>query len=200
MTPGYVTGIVLAAGRSRRLGKPKQLLPYAGTTLLGATVDVARRCRFDQLIVTLGASADDVRTRVPLDGVQVVVADDFGAGCSSSLRVALAHVDDESAGIVLMLGDQPGVSPETVARLVGECAGSPVAVCRYRDGVGHPFWLGRSIFGDLGRLHGDKGVWKLIDGADRSGTLAEVSVDGPVPLDVDTWDDYRRLLDSAAVG
>ncbi len=111
MTGRWVTGVVLAAGGSSRLGRPKQLLPYADTTVLGATVDVARGCGFDQLIVALGGAADAVREAVPLDDVEVVTVDDFRSGCSSSLRAALTQVDPRASGIVLMLGDQPGVSP-----------------------------------------------------------------------------------------
>src|SRR5690242_2514931 len=87
-----ITGVVLAAGASRRLGRPKQLLPYRDTTLLGATLDVARSAGFDQLIVTLGGAADAVRDRVSLDGADVVVVEHFGTGCSASLRVALERV------------------------------------------------------------------------------------------------------------
>jgi molybdenum cofactor cytidylyltransferase len=192
MTAARVTGVVLAAGRSTRLGTPKQLLPYRDTTVLGATVDAARSCGFDELIVTLGASADSVRATVALDDVDVVIADDSGSGCSASLRSALRRVDPSSAGIVLMLGDQPGLSPASVARLVSAGLDSPIAVCRYRDGIGHPFWLGRSVFGELQRLHGDKGVWKLIESG--RWPVTEIELDGTVPLDVDTWDDYERLL------
>lgn len=197
MRVARVTGVVLAAGRSSRLGTPKQLLPYAGTTLLGATVDVARRCAFDQLIVTLGGAAEEVRAAVALDDVEVVLAADFGSGCSSSLRVALANVDARSAGIVLMLGDQPGVRPCTVELLLAERGGSSVAVCRYSDGVGHPFWLGREVFRDLSALRGDKAVWKLVERAGSRGALGAVNIDRNTPLDVDTWADYERLLDSA---
>jgi len=191
MPRSAVTGVVLAAGASRRLGTPKQLLPYGDTTVLGATLDVARSCRFHQLIVTLGGAADAVRQAVPLDGVDVVVVDDAGTGCSASLRVALARVDPLASGIVVLLGDQPAMAVSTVERLIAAMTASPIAVCRYRDGIGHPFWLSRSMFGELAQLHGDKGVWKLIE----SGRYAvdELTVDGTVPLDVDTWDDYRRL-------
>jgi molybdenum cofactor cytidylyltransferase len=193
MTTGPVTGVVLAAGCSSRLGMPKQLLPYGDTTVLGASVDVARACGFDQLIVTLGGAAEAVRTAVPLNDVDVLTVDDPGSGCSSSLRHALTSVNPRASGIVLLLGDQPGVSPMTVERLLA-CACAPIAVCRYDDGIGHPFWLSRNVFGELGRLHGDKGVWKLIE----SGRFAvdEVPVAGPVPPDVDTWEDYRRLVTS----
>jgi molybdenum cofactor cytidylyltransferase len=194
MTAGRVTGVVLAAGNSRRLGTPKQVLPYRDTTLLGATLEVARSAGFDQLIVTLGGAAQAVRDAVRLDGADVVNVGDFGSGCSASLRVALGRVDPQAAGIVLMLGDQPRVQPATVRQLVAKGPSCAVMVCRYADGIGHPFWLSRSVFGELSQLHGDKGVWKLVQSGRHP--VRELEVDGPVPLDVDTWDDYRRLLES----
>ncbi len=126
----------------------------------------------------------------------MVVVDDFGNGCSASLRVALQRVDPRAAGIVLMLGDQPRMDPATVRRMVTRRAGSggAVMVCRYADGIGHPFWFSRSVFGELSQLHGDKGVWKLVQSGRHP--VRELAVDGPVPLDVDTWEDYQRLLES----
>ena len=190
------TGVVLAAGRSRRLGQPKQILPYRDSTVLGETLRMARRCGFDQLIVTLGGAAEEVRREVSLDGAETVVVDDPASGCAASLRVAVERVDPASAGIVLLLGDQPGVTEVTVRRLIEAGVGESIAVCRYDDGIGHPFWLARGVFGELADLHGDKGVWKLID----SGRfyVLKVPVDGPVPLDVDTWDDYERLIAAVA--
>ena len=192
MTPDRVTGVVLAAGSSRRLGQPKQILPYRDSTLLGETLRMASQCGFDQLIVTLGGAAAQVTEQVPLGGVEPVVVDDHGSGCSASLKVAMTMVDPRSAGLVVLLGDQPGVSPDTVRRLIATGTGEQIAVCRYDDGIGHPFWLRRDIFGELTQLHGDKGVWRLLDSG-RFG-VGEVAADGPVPLDVDTWDDYQRLL------
>ena len=189
-----VTGVVLAAGGSNRLGAPKQVLPYRDTTVLGATLDTDRACGFDQIIVTLGGAEEAVRAAVRLDGVDVVTVGDFGAGCSASLRVALARVDPQAAGIVLLLGDQPGVHTAVVRRLIDEGSADPIAVCRYSDGIGHPFWFSRRVFSELAQLHGDKGVWKLVQSGRHA--VHELAVDGTVPLDVDTWDDYRRLMES----
>ena len=63
-----------------------------------------------------------------------------------------------------------------------------------RHGIGHPFWFSREVFGELSQLHGDKGVWKLVESGRHP--VHEIAVEGPVPLDVDTWDDYQRLLES----
>jgi molybdenum cofactor cytidylyltransferase len=187
-----VSGLVLAAGGSSRLGQPKQLLPYRGTTLLDWVVSTARACDFDQLLVALGGAAEEVRGAVDLRGAQVIVNDAYGSGCSSSIAAALGAVDPRCDVLVLLLGDQPGVTPATVRALLTGRGGAPLAVCRYEDGRGHPFAFGRPVFGELARLHGDKAVWKLLDR--RPHEVAEVAIPGPVPLDVDTWDDYRAVV------
>jgi molybdenum cofactor cytidylyltransferase len=189
-------GLVLGAGGSKRLGRPKQTLPYRGGTLLGHVVGVARECAFDQTIVAIGGAAGDVRAGVDLSGVEVVVNDAYGEGCSSSIAAALTTVDPRCEVLVLMLGDQPGVTAETVAALLAGRGDAELAVCRYDDGRGHPIAFARSVFGDLANLHGDKGVWRLLD---RGGdAVAEVRVGGPIPLDVDTPEDYEAVLAAAA--
>ncbi len=193
----FVTGLVLGAGGSARLGRPKQLLAYGQGTLLGHVVRVARECRFQQTIVALGGSADEVREGVDLAGVDVIVNEAYGAGCSSSIAAALAVVDPRSDVLVLMLGDQPGVTEDIVATLVAGRGDAPLAVCRYDDGRGHPLAFGRGVFGALAELHGDKGVWRLLE--QRGDDVTEVPVAGPIPRDVDTPEDYRAVLEELAL-
>jgi molybdenum cofactor cytidylyltransferase len=172
------------------------LLPYAGATLLDSVLATARECRFDQLVVALGGSASAVRGEVDLGGAEVVVNDAYGTGCSSSIAAAMKAVDPGCDVLVLLLGDQPGVTPDAVRALLAGRGDAPLAVCLYDDGRGHPFAFARPVFGDLADLHGDKAVWKLLDL--RSSDVADVPVPGPVPLDVDTWDDYEAVLAAAA--
>jgi molybdenum cofactor cytidylyltransferase len=188
----FVTGLVLAAGGSRRLGRPKQLLPYGDGTLLDHTLATARACGFDQLVCAIGGAADGVRETVDLSGAEVVENHDFGTGCSSSIALALTVLDPRADALVLLLGDQPGVTAATVRALIDGRGCAPLAACRYDDGRGHPLAFGRSVFGALAGLHGDKGVWKLLDR--RASEVVDVSVRGAVPLDVDSWDDYQAVL------
>ena len=188
----FVTGLVLAAGGSSRLGQPKQLLPYGDGTLLEHVLDTARVSPLDQLIVALGGNAEDVLGAVDLRGAQVAVNESYGDGCSSSIAAALPLVDPAADVLVLMLGDQPGVTAATVCGLVQGRGDAPVAVCRYDDGRGHPFAFGRSIFDELSALHGDKAVWRLLE--QRPELVREVRMPGRVPPDVDTWEDYESVL------
>jgi molybdenum cofactor cytidylyltransferase len=193
----FVTGLVLAAGGSRRLGAPKQLLPYRGTTLLGHVLDTARASGFDQLIVAVGGSSADVRRGVELTGADVVENPDYGAGCSSSIAAGLAALDPRCELLILLLGDQPGVSPTTVAALEAGCgAETKLAACRYDDGRGHPLAFGRDAFAELAALHGDKAVWKLL--GRHAADVVEVRVPGSIPRDVDTREDYEALLAAGA--
>lgn len=213
----YVSGVVLAAGNSTRfravrggpevtsggsdvgfgvgvdgLVETKQLLPFRGRTLLDAVLDTARACAFDQRIVALGGAAGVVRARVDLGGFTVVDVPAAGSGCGASVSTAVGAVDPRADGLVLLLGDQPQVRAAAVAALIAAAGGSPLGVCRYDDGLGHPFWFRREVFAALRELHGDKAVWKLLHSGDF--VVTEVPVAGPTPIDVDTPADYERLL------
>jgi molybdenum cofactor cytidylyltransferase len=192
----FVAGLVLAAGGSKRLGRPKQTLPSDGGTLLGHVLDCARACGFQQLVVALGGSSGAVRAEVDLGGCTVVENPGYGEGCSSSIAAALPALDPRCEVLVLMLGDQVGVGPTAVRTLLARRGDRALAVCRYSDGRGHPFAFRQDMFGALAELHGDKAVWRLLE--QHASEVAEVQVPGKVPPDVDTWEDYEALTGARA--
>ena len=158
-----VTALVLAAGSSRRLGQPKQLLEFRGATLLDATIANVLGFGFAQTVVTIGGAAPEVKEQVDLSQVELVDSVHHTDGCSSSIVSALAAIDPDSAGFFLFLGDQPDVPQTAVDALLEAAADTEIAVVEYRNGTGHPFWFARSVFGALSDLHGDKAVWKLLE-------------------------------------
>jgi molybdenum cofactor cytidylyltransferase len=191
-----VSVLVLAAGSSTRLGQRKQLLAYGEATLLDHVLETARGCEPQQLLCVIPADAPEIRERVSFAGVEVVENPHAGEGCSSSIAVALPRVSRSCDPLVLLLADQPGVTAGTVHTLLGGRGQAPLAACIYENGRGHPLAFARSAFAELAALHGDKGVWKLLDR--RADLLREVPVSGLIPPDIDTWDDYRSVNDSAA--
>lgn len=187
-----VAGLVLAAGASRRFGSPKQLLPYGGGVLLDAALETARNSGFDQIVLALGGAAAEVRQTVDTHDIDVVENLDYDDGCSSSIATAIPALHPQTDVLVLLLGDQPGVRPESVRHLLDGRGASCIAVCRYENGVGHPFAFARSVLPTLASLHGDKAVWKLLE--QRAAEIVEVPIDGPIPLDVNTPADYEQVL------
>lgn len=194
----FIAGVILAGGRSARLGQAKQLLPYRGGALLDWAVSQAHTTRLAQLVVVLGASVADHCAPASWGRAEVAINADQAAGCSASYRAGLAAVDPRADAVLILLGDQPGVRPTTVDRLLAawSVARTPIALVRYRDGLGHPLLFARSLFPDLAALRGDKAAWKLVDRfRDRALLLDEPHL---APRDVDTWEDYRALVAASA--
>ena len=191
----FISGLVLGAGASQRFGPPKQLLPYRGTTMLGWVVDQAQRASgLDEVVVVLGRAAHRVRARVDLGAARVVENPVFGEGCSSSYRAGIGALNSESAAIMIILGDLPGVTPEIIDRLAEAWREeqAPIALCSYQGSKGHPMIFARSMFPQLVNLHGDKAAWKLVDA--NESLVQEVRFDIPYPDDINTPDDFERLV------
>lgn len=191
----FISGLVLGAGASQRFGPPKQLLPYRGTTMLGWVVDQARRAAsLDEVVVVLGRAADQLRDQVDFGTARVVENPVFGEGCSSSYRAGIGALNPESAAIMIILGDLPGVTPEIINRLADEWRQqqAPIALCSYQGRKGHPMIFAHSIFPQLIDLHGDKAAWKLVDA--NAALVQEVQFDVPYPDDINTPEDFERLV------
>jgi len=190
-----VVGLVLAGGRAERLGYPKQLLPYRGMTLLEWVVkQVCRATALDQVLVVLRTGLVPWAEQHAWDCAILVPVDEPTNGCSASYRAGIARVAAAAEAVVVVPGDQVGVCPEVIDRLVGAWRQerTPLALVRYRGDVGHPLLFGRPLFEELMALRGDKAAWKLVDRRLHEALVLEV--DGPAPGDIDTWADYWAVL------
>jgi molybdenum cofactor cytidylyltransferase len=192
----FISGLVLGAGASSRFGGPKQLLPYRGSTLLGWVVNQAQQARgLDEVIVVLGRAADEIREKVLFGNAKVVENPVFGEGCASSYRAGIAALDPRSDAIMIILGDQPGVDPETIDRVADEWrqGDGQVALASYRGRKGHPMLFAKPLFGQLAGLHGDKAAWKLVDA--NPDLVRIIPFDRPFPEDIDTPEDFVRAAE-----
>ena len=190
----FISGLVLGAGASQRFGQPKQLLPFRGTTMLGWVVDQAQQATgLDEVVVVLGRAAEEVREQVDFGAARVIDNPIFGEGCSSSYRAGIGALDTESAAIMIILGDLPGITPEIINRLAEAWRQqeAPIALCSYEGRKGHPMIFARSMFSQLVDLHGDKAAWKLVDANEAS--VQEVRFYVPYPDDINTPEDFERL-------
>ncbi len=191
-----VVGVVLGAGSSTRLGRPKQTLPLGDRTLLAHVVaDVEAAQSLDRVIVVLGGAADEAAAGLTLTRAVEVRNDSYGEGCASSLLAGL-DAAGECDALVLLLGDMPGVTPAIIDSVVETWRAAPTwaAVTEYDDEIGHPFLFSRDAFSTLRTLHGDKAVWKIVD-REPIERVARIHVASARPLDVDTWDDYIAVCE-----
>ena len=195
----FISGLVLAAGTSSRLGKqPKQLLPWRGTTLVGWVIGQAEDSPLDEVVVVVGHEAEEVRRVVQVRRERFAEAADFHEGCTASIRAGLDALDSKAEAALLILGDQPGIESGTIAAVVvgWRKMQKPVVRVSYRGVSGHPMLFAKELFEQLKALHGDKGVWKLLEAHPE--WVGEVELDRPFPGNVNTWEDYSRLSSDSA--
>ena len=189
-----ISGIVLAAGTSSRMGIPKQIIKYRGLPLLQHTINRAATAGLHELVVVLGHEAKAVAEaiKLPASG-RIVVNPDYRSGQSSSLRLGLQSLAGGTRAAVIFLGDQPDLPVEAITCVLSTYAetGSPVVRAEYRGEPGHPVLLDRSTWEELECASGDRGAVTLL--TRRPELVVLVAVDLEVPAEVDTPDDFRAL-------
>jgi molybdenum cofactor cytidylyltransferase len=187
-----IAGLLLAAGRSTRFGGDKLLAPLRGHPVLFWSA-ARLAAEVDRLYLVVPAASEQ---RVEaLVGIPAVVVKHAGcdAGMASSIGAGIAALPAEIEAVVIALADQPLIVPDVVRRLVRRWrAGGVTAVApSYDDGRGHPVLFGRAAFGALAALEGDTGARAVLDSLGDA--VALVTVEGSIPLDVDTPDALRVL-------
>jgi molybdenum cofactor cytidylyltransferase len=189
-----IAGIILAAGASSRLGRPKQLLDLGGKPVLQHVVDAAEAAPLDQILVVLGHAAPAVAAAITLSPRgRFVVNPDHAAGQSTSLRTGLRATAPQADAAVVLLGDQPGVRPDAVASVVEAWRAGHARVVQacYEGAPAHPALLDRSVWPEVERATGDQGARDILRTHPEWRSLVEVA--GSPPDDIDTEDDYRRI-------
>lgn len=190
-----IAALVLAAGGSRRLGRPKQLERWGDVTLLEHVVATTREFPVDEVWVVIGADAAAVLDGGGLDGCGVVENPEWEEGMASSLRAgldALTRLSRADAALIV-LGDQPDVRREVVEEVVGAYrrTRSQAVVPKYRYAWGNPVLVDRRLWPRLMSLSGDEGARRLLQAHPE--WVEEVWVESMPPRDVDTEADVAEL-------
>ena len=194
MSPTRVAALVLAAGASSRMGRPKQLLDWNGRPLVRAAAEVALAARLNPLLVVVGGAQAEMADALAGLPLRIIANPDYAAGQSTSLRAGIAALDHDTDAVVVLLADQPFVTAAIVEQIVSEWNASRAAIVAptYAGQRGNPVLFARAVFPELLAIQGDQGA-RAVLAADRA-RVHLVAFDDPRPLaDIDTPEDYARL-------
>ncbi|HEX6461363.1 MAG TPA: nucleotidyltransferase family protein [Thermoleophilaceae bacterium] len=183
-----IGAVVLAAGEGSRFGGAKQLAELDGRPLLEHVLIAAAAVpALERVVLVLGARADEVRSRVDLHGAEVVVAHDWAEGQAASLRAGLLALDDVD-GAMILLGDQPGITPAAIEAVLAHFDGTRPLRAVYDGQPGHPVALQRQLVKEALNLRGDSGARELLEASgvrriEVSHLCEPADVDTPADLD-----------------
>ena len=186
-----IAAVVLAAGESSRLGRPKQLVEFRGRSLIRGAVEAARDAGCSPVVVVLGSQAKAVRREIDSLEVRAVVNDAWREGMGGSVRAGITDLvgtEEEIEAVVLTACDQPRLSADVLRRLIEAYLGredrtATMAACAYAGTLGAPALFAREEFGRLLALEGDRGARDLLRA--RAGRVVRVS-----------WPEGARDVDS----
>ena len=205
-TKPFISGIILAAGRSRRMKErgPKQLLQLEGQTLLERVVLAAAESQLDELIIVLGYRAESVLKSLAIEiktPLRITLAPDFEAGQSRALRAGLAAADPRAKAAAILLGDQPDLPSSTIDRVTEGWLRQRPPLLRplyagqgQKKQPGHPVVICRKIWSIMEGLDGDEGAREVI--RTHPEWLETLSLPGPAPLDIDQVKDWENWVES----
>ena len=187
-----ISAIILAAGESRRMGKPKQLMPLGKSTILERTVDNFLNSEVYDVIVVVGYKAEEVISLIANRPVAVAVNSAYREGMSTSIVAGLSLISDKVQGVMFALADHPFVDSQTINRLVEAFAAhnKGITIPVYQSKRGHPVIFAIKYKEELLRLKGDIGGREIIKR--HPDDVLEVAVDCEgICIDIDTVDSYN---------
>jgi len=186
-----ISAILLAAGQSKRMGEPKQLMRFGQSTIVEQAIDNLLGSIVNELIVVLGHRAEEVRGLITTRPVRLAVNPDYQQGMSTSIIAGLNLVDSRARAVMLALGDQPFIDSQTINRLIDGFNNHDkgIVIPTYQSKRGHPIIFAMKYRKQLLELKGDVGARQLIQ--ENPEDILEVVVDCEgILVDIDTVDSY----------
>ena len=195
-----VGAIILAAGQSARMGKPKLFLPYLNVPLIHYPVSLAIEMNLDPIIVVGGKYLQQLQIELNefSDKIAIIHNPEYRNGMSTSLKAGIDALENEIDGVLIFLGDQPFVSAAVTQKLIQEfkqSKKSKIVRPRYQVQPGHPILFDKSLFSKFQALSGDEGGKSIIKA--NVDKLIYVDFENTkLNLDIDTPQDYELLIKS----
>ncbi|HEY7020442.1 MAG TPA: molybdenum cofactor cytidylyltransferase [Ktedonobacterales bacterium] len=196
-----VTAIILAAGRSSRMGSHKLLLPYKGRPIVNWVLAAACASQADPVIIVLGHEAQQVDAALRAERWFLAIHNPWHMdGMSTSLRIGLAATPKDVDGAIILLGDQPLITPEIINTMIAESAREPDAIiaASYQGRRGNPVLFPRAYFAELEAITGDEGGRSVLARHPERLHLVEID-DALAGFDVDTPEEYQTLVSEDAL-
>ena len=193
--PSSIAVIILAAGRSARLGSPKQLLSYRGKTLLQHSIDTALESMASQILVVLGSKKDSIKKEIEQTQIFILENSSWESGMASSISCGITNLQiiaPETEAVILMVCDQPFVNAKLLNNLITKHKDSKqsIVASSYANTLGTPALFHKSLFVELLALQGESGAKSLIKKYNQR--VGFVSFDQG-SIDIDTRENYRNL-------
>lgn len=190
---GDIAAIVLAAGRSRRMGAFKPLLPFGDRTVIESCISNLRAADVQDIIVVVGHRSEDIRAKLKTIEVNFALNPDPDSEMSASIARGVEEVSNSARALIIALVDHPAVPAETIKILIGEWRrGARLVQPEHEGRGGHPVIIDLAYRDELMALDPESGLRALF--ASHRSEVKRMPVASPyVARDMDTWEDYQRL-------
>ncbi len=198
-----IAALVIAAGESKRMGRAKQLLPWQGKVLLQHALDAILDSEVDEVILVLGCEAERILKKVDTRKIKVVINPDYAQGMITSIQRGLKVLPGGAEAFFIVLGDQPGISPQIYDQLIHEFRrvypSKRILLPTYEGKRGHPALFSIDYREEGSTLKGDVGFRQII--LDHPDDLLFIEMGAKAVLeDIDTPEDYQNLLKDKSPG
>ncbi|MFN2577779.1 MAG: NTP transferase domain-containing protein [Pyrinomonadaceae bacterium] len=188
-----VAALLLAAGRSRRMGAFKPLLPFGNRTVVDACIDSLRRAEVNDIVVVVGHRANELQKHLESSKTRFAINPDADSEMSASIARGVEQLVANAGAVIIALVDHPAVAPEAIGSLIDEWKrGAKLVQPEYQGRGGHPVLIDFAYRSELLCLNPRTGLRSLFDAHRHE--VRRLPVESPyVARDMDTWEDYLSL-------
>ncbi len=188
----HISAVILAAGQSARLGKPKQLIPWQGTTLLDFTISVIQQSGIEDIVLVLGAISEEIKKTLNIQQLRIVYNASWATGKASSIRAGLNAISSASTGVLIFLCDQPYLSADLICNIIqaGDSSDVDIIAPAVGDQLSNPVLFKKRILPAFYTLQGEEGGKNLFS---KYKIQRVPWTDERILLDIDTQADLKKL-------